>query len=159
MAFRVQFSYSGFGPAEKAIGALTYFSSSGLMAQVGLNMERMIKRRIRSEKTSPDGRRWEPNKDGTSILFRTGGLYGSIKHRTTPFRAIVGTNWYPAHVHQFGMIITARRGYMVYKSGGQWHRSRRVRIPQRMFMGLSAANLAELRQVIDAHMSRWLPWR
>lgn len=156
---RIHFTYSGFTAAERAIGALTGFSRSGLMKQVGVTMEMMVKRRIRSEKTDPDGRRWPPNRDGTSILFKTGGLHGSITHKSNPFRAVVGTGWYPAHVHQFGMVIHSRSKPMVFKSGGTWHRARTVRIPQRAFMGLSAANLAELRTVIDAHMSRWLPWR
>ncbi len=117
---------------EAASRALSGFAQRGfadLMEILGTLVEGQTKRRIASEKTSPDGNAWPPLKARSgSILVDTGRLLGSISHTSTSNEAIVGTNVFYGPFHQYGTR----------------------KMPARPFMGVSAPNMDEIRRAVDA---------
>jgi phage virion morphogenesis protein len=118
---------------------LGHLQTSSLMSAVGGLVEEQTKRRIASEKTSPDGAAWAPLKPATvakkgsaNILVDTGRLLGSISHISGATFAVVGTNVYYAKFHQSGTR----------------------KMMARAFVGLSTDNRSELERVIHGFIAR-----
>ena len=124
--------------ARRATSALNAFAAQGfadLMETLGTLVEGQTKRRIVAEKTSPDGAAWPSLKAATiarksskSILVDTGRLLGSISHTSSGSSATVGTN-------------VAYAGFL--QSGTR-------KMPARPFLGISEANMSEIRSAVDA---------
>jgi phage gpG-like protein len=127
-----------------------------LMEDVGRAGMNMIKRRISVEKTTPSGKPWKPNLDGTSTLVRSGGLLDSITYISGETKATIGTDWPYASIHNYGATIRSG-GYMRFMSGGSWWRTKLVQIPAREFMGWSDNNVRELENVVRQSLMQWLP--
>lgn len=127
-------------------------SAASLVAPI---LENQTRRRIESEKTSPEGRSWLPNRAGTSTLLKTGrNLRDSIAHRTNGNEAIVEAHWRHAHVHQTGKTITPKSAKrLVFKIGGQTVFARKVVIPARPFIGLSRDNETEIVEELNAMLA------
>lgn len=120
--------------------------SPALLAQmsdeVGALVEDQTKRRIADDKTAPDGTPWAPwsarhaaritkrnQITARSLLVGEGDLLGSIQNLVTGTEIRVGTNLEYGAVHQFGSA----------DGGG---------IPARPYLGLSAADSAEIEKLI-----------
>lgn len=133
----------------------------GLMPAVGQLVTKQIKRRINSEKTSPDGERWRQNLRGNSILVLSGALVGGIRARSSLFRTVISApKRLPyARIHQTGGIMRPRKaGAMRYDINGDTIVSKKSVIPQRMYMGLSPSNLAEIKVLVDSFGRRAFGW-
>lgn len=144
---------------ERAIGIIGRFVSideAALLNVVGAIGEMQTRRRIEQEKTSPDGAAWKPNREGTSILLRTGEhLRDSIAFEAGAGTVRWGSSWQFAHVHQHGATITPKsKPALSFMSGGKRRYAKRVTIPARPFVGVSAANLAELDHVVTDFLGR-----
>ena len=122
-----------------------------LMPACGELVVKQTKRRITSEKRSPDGARWRPNIRGNSTLVLTGALAGSIHHQSGPLSTRISPGNFPyTRIHQAGGTIYPRRGRsLVFSVHGQKIFAKKSRIPQRMYMGLSVANLAQIGLLVD----------
>jgi len=133
------------------VGQLAEFDAFGLMSAVAALGESQTRRRITSEKTSPDGAAWLPNLEGTSILQRTGtNLLDSVAHAASATEAAWGASWKHAHVHQNGATIVPKDAdALFFQIGGKSVRAKRVTIPARPFVGLSEDNKAELRELVS----------
>lgn len=143
--------------AFAALAPILDFEPSELMSAIGAMGEMQTRRRISSEKTSPDGAAWPPNKAGTSILVETGqNLLASIAHSSSAEQAEWGASWEFAHVHQEGMTITPKNGTMLkwwYQQGGNVHFAfaKSVTIPARPFVGISDDNAQEIIDLVTDH--------
>jgi phage gpG-like protein len=110
-------------------------------------------RRITSEKTSPDGEPWKPNRRGGSILFLEGHLNSSIAHEVGRDDVSWGSNLVYAAIHQTGGTITAKNGKSLhFQIGNQHFFPKSVTLPARPFLGLSDDNKTE---VVDA-LNDWI---
>ena len=133
------------------------FEPSELMTAIAGMGEFQTERRIRFEKTSPDGAAWPPNLKGTSILAETGeNLIRSLAHSSSAEEAVWGASWEFAHVHQEGMTITPKNGAVLkwwYQKGGNVHFAfaKSVTIPARPFVGISDANAQEIIDLVTNH--------
>jgi phage gpG-like protein len=151
--------------AELALSALNRFAQIGthsLLEVLGALVEGQTKRRISSEKSSPDGVPWAPlapltvkarRKGSNSPLTDTGRLLGSISHTVAGNTAVVGTNVFYAPYHQYGVEgIKPKKGkkLRVPLAGGGAAFIGGSSIPARPFMGVSDANMAEIRAAVDA---------
>ena len=153
----ISFEVKGLAKIENALLNLTSSrQTSQLMEDIGREAVKMIQNRIRWEKESPDGARWKANLDGTSTLFKTGGLHDSIRFSAGVSSVSIGTDWAFARVHQRGMTIKSSKP-MRFMSGGRWFRSSVVEIPAREFLGFSENNIRELDKVIEMSIQRWIP--
>ena len=146
----IRISSSGFEETINRMDGIFDFDPAGLMSAVGALGESQTRRRITDEKTSPDGAAWPPNREGGSILHRTGrNLLDSVAHVSSSDEAEWGASWEHAHVHQEGAVIVPKSASnLVFNLGGQQIFAKKVTIPARPFVGLSAENQAEMRELV-----------
>lgn len=155
----IEIDVAGLERAIGAIGRLADLPEEQLLETLGALGERQTRRRIESEKTSPDGAAWAPNRDGTSILFRSGEhLRDSIAYEVSTPLVRWGSSWQYAHVHQHGATIVPKAAKtLAFTSGGRRRFAKRVTIPARPFVGVSDANAAEIRRDVVDWLRRLLP--
>lgn len=113
---------------------------------------RQTQRRIYSEKTSPAGAAWKPNRQGTSILFASGLLAGSIRHTAAPGAATWGSPLIYAAIHNFGGAIRPREKKALRFPGAP-HPVAQVVMPQREYLGLSAENAREMMEMVETYFT------
>ncbi|MCB1520670.1 MAG: phage virion morphogenesis protein [Hyphomicrobiaceae bacterium] len=132
------------------LARLSSLNHALMLEALGATVESQTRRRITSEKTSPDGAAWKPNRAGTSILVRRGGLRDSIHYRTGASEVRIGSGLVYAAIHQFGGTIRpkAARKLVFPGSGGGLVFADQVTIPARPYLGVSAANRVELERVL-----------
>jgi phage virion morphogenesis protein len=129
----------GFDTADRALANLAGLEKHQLLDEVGQEVEGQTKRRIMSEKTSPDGAPWQPNQAGTPILVQSEALHGSITHLVTGDETQIGSNLVYAGVHN---------------DGGRAGRGAGFQMPQRQFLGLSVENEDDLTALIEDFLER-----
>jgi phage virion morphogenesis protein len=114
------------------------------MEDIGEYMLRVTRKRFDDE-VSPGGVKWTPlnpeyaarkaaqggSLDG--ILKKSGVLRDTIAYRPSPDSVVIGSNRPYAAIHQLG---------------GQAGRDRKVNIPARPYLGLSAADRREIKQIL-----------
>jgi phage virion morphogenesis protein len=130
-------------PALKALGPLLVAST---------------RNRIVAEQ-APDGAAWPrlhpayaAAKRGPGMLRERamrGGLFGSLTSQQDGDTLRIGTNKRYAAVHQFGAVIRPQTApALVFPLGGRTVRAKRVTIPARPFLGISAADRDTIAEVI-----------
>ncbi len=150
MAVSITLDASDLDAAITLLGPLFDFDPAELMETLASKGESQTRRRIESEKTGPDGAAWPPNLEGTSILRRTGtNLLDQIGYRSNDGEAAWGSFWEHAHVHQFGMTISAKNAAnLKFRIGDRYVSKGQVTIPARPFLGLSTENRTEMLEMI-----------
>lgn len=129
---------------------LVEFNTEDLTPAVAMMGENQTRRRIEEEKTAPDGSPWLPNREGTSILLRTGRhLRDRVASSASGDVAEWGINWEFAHIHQSGAVIVPKNAkFLSFKLGGKRVRAKRVTIPARPIVGLSKDNEEEIKELV-----------
>ncbi|HBC0987571.1 TPA: phage virion morphogenesis protein [Escherichia coli] len=145
-----------------------------MLDSIGAVVESQTRRRITREKTAPDGSPWPGWSDsyaktrhGNQSLLQGGGdLLDSIQFVVERGKVFVGSPLEYAEVHQNGFnesvaigahnrLITQAFGralqHPVWQTVGA--HNRKMNIPQREYLGISAANRSELLNVICDFMS------
>lgn len=157
MASGVALNWGGF---DKAIGnALKKMADKkALMASVGEALvSGTIKRFIREE--DPKGNAWEKSRraqdEGGQTLSDTARLRKSIDYAATPARVMVGSNVKYARIHQLGGVIKPKKGkYLKFKGKkGKDMFVKQVKIPARPFIGISDADMKEVRATMQDFLS------
>lgn len=147
---------------DQALAALSRLVSGvgdeAMMSAIGAIGESQTRRRIQSEKTGPDGQAWPPNREGTSILLKSGQhLLGSIAWTASATHAEWGASWEFAHVHQNGATIVPKNAKQLsFMLGGRRVNAKKVTIPPRPFIGLSEDNAGQLLQIVTDHFGKLL---
>lgn len=130
------------------------FNAEELMTAIGSLGSRQTERRIDWEKTAPDGAPWQPNAEGTPILNKTGQhLLRSLAWTASAEEAEWGSKgWEYAHVHQNGAVIVPKDAKALFFSvGGKPVTAKKVTIPARPFLGISAENEREIIELVTDH--------
>lgn len=143
MSGEIIIDLAGFLPARRMLDRLSRLQTSRLLEVLGSELESQTRRRLATEKTSPDGAPWapwskdyaeqRPNKGG--LLELSGGLIDSIAYEVGEDAVTVGSNLVYALVHQEGTVVGPLRE-------GQG------RTPARPYLGVSDANLADLGELV-----------
>jgi phage gpG-like protein len=118
-----------------------------LMDGLGKLGVEQTKKRIEEEKTTPEGRAWRPNREGTSTLFSGGGahLARSIDYASSESEARWGSGWVGARILHFGgAIVPVNAKALAFQAGGKLVFAKRVTIPARQYVGLSRENETEM---------------
>lgn len=139
------------------VAALVSFDPSDLMASISRVGLRQTRRRVKEEKTAPDGTPWAPIRDDDHPILEESGLHilGRLGATSSADEAEWGCSWEFAHVHQFGAMITAKNArYLTFRAGGRWARAKSVTIPARPFVGLSDENRREIDDLVTDHFGR-----
>ena len=141
---------SGLKFAESLLARIVAFDEGELLTAIGAMGESQTRRRISEEKTAPDGSAWPPNREGTSILLRTGrNLLDSVAYIVGAGQVQWGAAWEFAHVHQDGAKISAKNAKaLIFKIGGKTVGAKSVTIPARPFVGLSGDNTKEIEELV-----------
>jgi phage virion morphogenesis protein len=146
--FEIDARLEGFEAVERALGSLDPLNGAQLLEGVARLIQEQTRHRIRSEKSAPDGAAWKPNRAGTPILYRSGALARSIDYAASDDHAIVGSGLIYAGVHQNGAVIVPKKARrLVFRLGNKTVFARKVTVPPRPFLGVSAENG---RHIIDA---------
>ena len=139
----------------RLVDGISNFDRAKLLSMIGALGESQTRRRIEDEKTAPDGSAWPPNAEGTPILHRTGQhLLNSISWIPGDDSVEWGAGWEFAHIHQHGATITPKTaGRLAFSVGGRQVFAKRVRIPARPFLGISADNATEILELVTDFFS------
>lgn len=134
---------------EATVAKLARFATGDrheLMQGLGRLGQEQTRRRIEVEKTTPGGAAWPKTRDGRGALFVTGAhLARSIDFTASASEARWGSGWVGARVHQFGATITPKNAkVLAFVAGGKNVFAKRVTIPSREYVGLSAENEREM---------------
>ena len=150
MSVSITVDVSDFAHVERLVSRLSAFDATELMSAIGAMGESQTRRRITDEKTAPDGTAWAPNREGTSILLKSGEhLLGSIAWTSAAAETEWGAAWENAHVHQDGMVITPKTAKQLsFMLGGKLVHAKSVTIPARPIVGLSADNEEEILRLV-----------
>lgn len=141
--------------ADRALVALDRFAElprEELLHGIGALMESQHRRRVESEHTTPAGRPFAPVARGGTPLYDTGRhLRDAFYHEVSDPQVRVSNNFIGAGVLHFGAVITPKNAQALHFTiNGAEVFTQRVLIPPRPFMGLSADNLVEIIDEIEA---------
>lgn len=125
---------------------------AALLASVGEALVSGTVKRFADEE-SPDGKGWEPSAraalEGGKTLTDTGRLRNSIDYAATPDKVMVGTNLPYAMIHQKGGTIRPKaKKHLKFKGANGWATVDEVDMPARPFIGVSKADMDEVRATI-----------
>lgn len=130
---------------DKALARLDPLAAGELMEGIARMVQEQTRRRITSEKRAPSGDAWPPNRAGTPILYRSGALTRSIDYAVSGETAIVGSGLVYAGIHQRGGTIKPKKAKrLVFRAGNRTIFARKVTIPARPYLGLSAENAEDV---------------
>jgi phage gpG-like protein len=160
MSFRLTLEKGTLPAGVLAVHRLADLDEEALMTDIAFLGENQTRRRIESEKASPDGEPWKPNRQGTSILLDTGrNLRDSVASRASAAEAEWGASWEFAHVHQDGAVIVPKGAdSLVFRVGnnGQPVFAQKVTIPARTFVGISSANARDIEDLVTDYLGALL---
>ena len=146
----IQVSVEGLDLGISVLEKLADAPKHELLDGLGRLVQEQTRRRISSEKTSPDGAAWPANRQGTSILVQSGALMGSIDYAVGGDGVQIGTGLVYAGIHQHGGTITPKSARaLVFMAGNALVFTQSVTIPQRQFLGVSPDNEEELREATE----------
>lgn len=141
------------------VTGLSDFDAAPLVEEIVQLGENQTRKRIESGGPGPDGEAWPPNKEGTAILFRTGRhLHDSAASSASGTSGEWGESWEFAHVHQDGAVIAPKNAdRLSFMVGGKRVFAKKVTIPARPSVGVSAEDAEEIKELVTDYLGRLLP--
>ncbi|MBI1495399.1 phage virion morphogenesis protein [Halocynthiibacter styelae] len=139
----------GLAQATDRLTRLTVLDKHELLDTVGRLAQLQTRRRIRDEKTAPDGTPWKANYRGSSLLHDQGNLHDSIDYRVSGGDVEVGSSLVYAAIHHFGGVIKPKNAKaLAFTAGGENFVVQSVTMPARPYLGLSSDNRDEIESVV-----------
>lgn len=141
--------------AQAALVALDRFAEvdrAALLNGLGGLLESQHRRRIESEHTTPGGAAFTPNQRGTTPLFETGRhLRDAFYYVVADPEVRVSNNFIGAGLLHSGGVVTPKNAKALHFSlgGNREVFAKRVNIPPRPFMGISADNQTEIMKAVE----------
>lgn len=146
----------------RQLAHLSELDRKGINAALSEAMRESTMERFKQSK-GPDGRLWTPSKraaeTGGKTLVNHARLRNSIRAKSDATGFAVGTNVIYAASHQKGVknrIIRAKTNKgMRFKVSGKWITAQKVRItiPARPFLGISEADMLEIKGTLEDALS------
>ena len=155
----IHVNLSGFETVEQALAKLDPFKADHLLEALARLIQQSVRERLIAGGPAPDGSAWAPNLEGRRpILHRSGALARSIDYAVSGMQAIVGSGLIYAAIHQFGGTILPKKGdRLSFRIGNRQIFARKVTMPARPYIGISADDQAELVQATVAHLRSLFP--
>ncbi len=151
----LEITSTGLDEALLKIDGLVDAPRAELMEGIGRLVQEQTRRRIEEEKTAPDGSAWKPNLAGTPLLYASGALSRSIDYAASEESVQVGTGLIYARPHQEGAVIEPKSApALAFRLGNRLIFSKRVRLPARPYVGLSADNQNEIVEAAEDWVAR-----
>lgn len=149
--------FEGFEAVEAALARLDPFQGEALLEGLARLLQEQTRRRLLEEKRAPDGNPWRPNRTSTPILYRSGALARSIDYAVSGRQIRVGSGLvYAGLHHQGGTIVPKQARRLAFRLGGRLVFARRVVLPARPFLGISAGNAEDLLDAVARFLQRLL---
>lgn len=140
-----QLEISGLDAALARLNAMGTVAFPRLLDALGRAGMEQTRERLETEKTSPAGVAWPKTTDGRGAMFVSGAFAESVSHAVVGDAAVWGTGHKGARVHQFGAVIRPVKGKALhFKLGGKSVFAKKVTIPARAYLGVSAENARDL---------------
>ena len=121
----IQITDEGFDQAIGAIEGIEQLDQGETLDALGQLFVQSTRERIEVTKTSPDGAAWQKNNAGTSTLYDSGNLSGSIDYQVGGSSLAIGSALIYAAIHQMGGVIkpikAKRLAFMIGRSIGFCH--------------------------------------
>ena len=157
MSVALEITEKGLNEALLKIDGIADAPTNELMEGIGRLVQEQTRRRIESEKTTPEGAAWAPNRAGTSTLFASGALSRSIDYAASADSVQVGSGLVYARIHQDGGTIRPKSARaLVFRLGNRLVFAQSVTLPARTYLGLSAANQNEVIEAAEDWLERLL---
>ncbi len=157
MSLAITLAVRGLDGIEAALGRLSPLDGPTLLSGIARLLQQQTRRRIEDDKTGPDGKAWQPNWSGTSILYRTGALSRSIDYAVTGDQIVLGSGLIYATPHQFGAVIRpVKAKALVFQVGNGLRALKKVTLPPRPFVGVSAGDASEIVEATADFLRRLL---
>lgn len=156
MANGVSLNWGGFDRAI-ANAARKMSNKKLLMSTIGETLVSGTIKRFASEE-DPEGRKWKQSRraraQGGQTLSDNAHLRNSIDYAATSDKVMVGSNLVYARIHQLGGAIRPKNGnYLKFRTAnGGFVSVRKVEMPARPYLGVSAADLEEVKAVFTEFM-------
>lgn len=156
MANGVSLNWCGFDRAI-ANAAKKMSNKKLLMATIGETLVSGTVKRFAAEE-DPKGRKWKQSQraqiQGGQTLSDNAHLRNSIDYAATSDKVMVGSNLVYARIHQLGGSIRPKNGnYLKFRTAnGGFISVRKVEMPARPYLGVSAADLEEVKAVFTDFM-------
>lgn len=153
---QVSIDVSGLGSIEALLGRLNPFQGEQLLEALARLIRESVRERLIAGGPSPDGAAWAPNSEGrTPILHRSGALARSIDYAVSGMQAVIGSGLIYAAIHQFGgTIVPQSASRLAFSIGNRLVFAKKVTMPARPYIGLSADDRAELVQAAVLYLRR-----
>lgn len=155
----VHVQLQGIDTIEAALARLNPFQAEHLLEALARLIRASVRERLIAGGPAPDGSAWAPNLENRRpILHRSGALARSIDYAVQGMQAIVGSGLIYAAIHQFGGTILPKAGdRLAFRIGNRQVFARKVTMPARPYIGISADDRAELVQAAVAHLRSLFP--
>ncbi|MBB4018230.1 phage gpG-like protein [Chelatococcus caeni] len=123
-----------------------------LLEGLGGLLESQHRRRIEEEHTTPAGRPFAPNQRGTTPLYDTGrNLRDAFAYAVSDPEVRLTNSFIGAALLHFGGVVVPKNAKaLAFSVGGEAVFTKRVLIPARPFMGISADNQVEIVEAVEA---------
>lgn len=155
--FTIDARVEGLEAVDRALARLDPLDGQSLLEGLGRMIQEQTRRRIMSEKRGPDGKAWQPNRAGTSTLYRSGTLARSVDYSASGEAAIIGSGLIYAGVHQNGAVIRPKKAKrLVFRLGNRTIFARKVTIPARPYLGISSENAEDILDAVAVFLRRVL---
>jgi phage virion morphogenesis protein len=123
-----------------------------LMEEIGAAMVSSTQQRFEDGR-DPAGREWTKSlrakTEGGKTLVDRGHLGDSVTYEAGADSVEIGTNLVYGAIHQMGGDISAKAAaYLHFRIGDRWAKKKRVTIPARPYLGLSAADETEIGAIV-----------
>lgn len=142
---------------HKVLSRFTDLEPSLLLDPLGALIVSQVERRITSEKSSPDGKAWKESGGQNETLEDTGALRDSIHHVVDGNSVHIGSDKVYAAIQHFGgTIVPKEASHLVFQIGNRLIFAKSVTIPAREYLGISAANAAQIERETANIISRLL---
>ncbi len=142
---------------EKQMADLSRIDTHPLMEEIGEFL--VSQTALNFDKTqTPDGEQWKKSEraksEGGKTLTGRGHYRDSYTYNASNDDVEVGCTMIYAAIHHHGGVIKAKDGgYLTFKIGDQWIRTKSVVIPQRQALGMTEDYEQEIGQMaMDYHM-------
>ncbi|MDX9860888.1 MAG: phage virion morphogenesis protein [Rhodospirillales bacterium] len=128
-----------------------------LMEEIGAAMVSSTVQRFEDGR-GPDGKAWPKSLrarlEGGKTLVDKAHLRDSITYDAGADSVEIGTNLVYAGTHQTGAEIRAKvADYLSFRVGGRWARKKKVTIPARPYLGISAADEDEIEAIAGDYLA------
>lgn len=153
---RIEIDRATLEAVNALVTGLTAFDAGELCAEIVETGEGQTRKRLESGGPGPDGEAWPPNLTGTPILMRSSlHIHDQLASNSWGDGGQWGCAWPLAHVHQDGATITPKDAEnLSFMLGDKHVFAKSVTIPARRFVGVSADDAQEIRELVTDFLGR-----